>query len=201
MFKNKYYVILGVLVLITISIQVAFSQVKKEETRFSEEKYRVIKELKDKENDSAIKLAEGYLVSNPNDIDIVNLLVERYITKKDLSKAEVALKKGIVVKPNNPWTRRLLAQVYRLESQQDPTLKSDNLALALEQVKIGLGSNPNDVGLLIEATRIYSLQGDNIRAIEAIDLAITINPNDTTLKSEKENIATSPKWGKEKIKK
>lgn len=197
MLKNKYYVILGVLALITISTQVAFSQ------QYSEDRLRVINQLKEKGDDSAIKLAEEYLVSNPNDVDIVNLLAETCISKNDLSKAEVALKKGIAVKPNNPWSRRLLAQVYRIkaEKDKDPNLRSNNLALALEQVKIGLGSNPNDVGLLTEAAQIYNRLGDNIRANEAIDLAITIKPNDATLNAVKASIATSYEWAPEKVKK
>lgn len=193
MSKNKYYVIAGILALITIFAQIAFSQ------QYSHEKLIVIERLKDKGDDPAIKLAEEYLASNPGDVDIINLLAETYVSRDNLTKAEETAKKAIAIQPNNPWSRRLLAKTYRLKAQEDPGLAEDNLTLALQQVKEGLGSNPNDPNLLVEAAEIYSGLGDKIKANEAIDLAIAIRPNDNSLKNMKESMGTSRKWGKEKV--
>ncbi len=198
MFRNKYCVTFVILALMAVLVQVAFSQEKRS---YSESQMRVIKQLKEKGDDPAIKSAEQYLASNPNDVDIINLLGEAYIANGDLSKAEVVMKRGTTLDPNNVWSRRLLAKIYRLKAEKNPSLAKDDLALALEQIKKGLGSNPNDPKLLVEAAEIYDGMGDKAKANESIDLAISIMPSDTSLKGIKASIATGNKWGKENIKK
>ncbi len=198
MLRNKYCVAFTVLVLTALFTQVAFSQEKKS---FTESQMRIIKQLKEKGDEAAIKSAEEYLASNPNDVDITNLLGEIYINNHDLTKAEAVVKRAISLDPNNSWSRRILARVYRLRAEIMPSTAKENLALALEQVKKGLGTSPNDPKLLAEAAEIYNGMGDKTKANESIDLAISIKPSDTSLRELKTSIATGTKWGKAEPKK
>lgn len=198
MFKKKYYVILGVVVLVLVTFsslaiyikknitKFAFTQVKKED--FETQTRLIMRHLKNGENDLAIKLAKEYLTSNSNDITIINVLTEAYINKGDLSTAETTVRRGIAIQPDDPWACRLLGRIYRIKTEEDPNAKSNNLSLALEQVEKGLVSNPNDIWLLAEAAQIYSEQGDKAKANQTIERALNIVPNDNYLISVKENI-------------
>lgn len=191
---------LGISVLVIIStiaiVEVVFAQVKKQvpkevkkqDLEFNNETNLIIQHIKKGENDAAIELAKEYLISNPNNITIINVLTEAYINKGDLSAAEETAKKGIAIQPGNPWACRLLARIYRIKSEKDPSAKSNNLNLALEHEKVGLASNPNDVWLLAEAAQIYSEMGDKVEANRAIGKALNISANETYLKTIKEMI-------------
>jgi len=219
MLKNKYYVISAVLIFSALVI-LAFNVIQKSSTKVPptqikkeylgkqaeipltpEHKAKLILQyLNDGKNDLAIKLAKEYLQSNPNDTSIINALTEAYINKDDSSPAEDTVKKAIAMKPNEPWSCRLLAQIYRLKALKNPTTRSANLALALEQIERGLTSNPDDVRLLVEAAQVYSTQGDKVKANEKIDRALSIDPKNADIRFMKEKMNPKEKSPKEKIK-
>lgn len=211
MFKKRYYVILGILVLGAILflpivikkniVKLAFAQVKEKKEEYVKEKTQskgqiqlneqtmlILQHVKKGENDLAIKLAKEYLTSNPNDITAINVLTEAYINKDDLSSAEDTVKRAIAIQPNNPWSCRLLVRIYRIKAAESPDVKSKNLTLALELTERCLASNPDDIWVLSEVAQIYSEQGDKVKANHMIDSALRIAPNDTYLISVKENI-------------
>ncbi len=186
MFRNKYYVILGILAATTITTQIAFAQSKKEDIT---NQIPLIKEYSKRgENDKAIKLAQEILQSDPNNIVALNLLTETYLNMDNLRAAEETAKKGLALKPNDPVSCRLLARIYRIKAEKNPKVANDNLTLALEQVQKGLVSNPNDIMLLAEEAQIYSEQGYKSKADQVITRALTISPNDKHLKRVKEMI-------------
>lgn len=186
MFRNKYYVILGILAAATISIQAAFAQIEKEDTKGQ---ILLLKEYsKRNANDKVIKLAQEILQSDPNNITALNLLTETYINMDNLPVAEETAKKGLALEPNNPVTCRLLARIYRVKAGQDPKATSDNFTLALEQIQKGLVSNPDDIMLLAEQAQIYLAQGRKTKADQVITRALNISPDNNYLKTVKEKI-------------
>ena len=201
MLKNKYYMKLCAFVLVAVSIlvidnlaKISFAQEKKQIKEESpkvvtrDDTWPIIQYYKKGENDLTIDLAKKYLMSNPNNTTIINILAEAYINKHDLSAAEETLKRAMTIQPNDPWSCRLSARIYRNKVETVPLVKANNLTLALEQVEKGLVFSPDDVMLLAEAAEIYSQQGDNNKANRSIDRALTIAPDNTYLKSVKETI-------------
>jgi tetratricopeptide (TPR) repeat protein len=185
MFKNKNYVILGFLIVVTIMAQVGYSQT-------NQDQILILKEYSIKnENDKVVKLAREILKSDPNNIAVLNLLTEAYINMDNLPAAEETIQKALALKPNDPLASRLLARIYRLKANQDPQTAKDNLALALEQVESGLASDPNNIMLLAEKAQIYLEQGYKDPAKEIINNALTISPNNNYLKTVKKEIETA----------
>jgi Tfp pilus assembly protein PilF len=208
MLKNKYYVILGVLVLVMIMVPILANIIKKSTTQVAPVKVKeeylkepiqtsvqtqaklITQHLEKGENKLAIGLAEEYLTSNPNDIAIINVLAEVYINEGDLSAAETTVKRAMAIQPNNPWSSRLLVSVYRGRAgvAKDSNVKNNNLILAVKEVERGLASNPNDAWLLAEAAQVYSAQGDKVKANQKIDRAISIAPENVHFRNLKEKI-------------
>lgn len=211
---KKYYAILSVSVMVSgiifilasviqkTTVNDTFAQIKKQDlkeqarstdqTQSEDQKNLITQHLKNKEYDSAIKLGKEYLASNPNDITAIDILTEAYINKGDLSAAETTVKKAVAIQPNDPWSCRLLARIYRIKTEKDAVARNNNLNLALQQAEKGLASNPNDIWLLAEVAQIYFEQGDKVKANKTIDKALGIRPNDMYLKSIKEMINKEP---------
>lgn len=200
MLKIKYYVLLVISATIMMATSFSLAQeekkILKEMQTHSEAKSLAIKGLKEKGDESAIRAAEEHLASNPNDIDIINLLTESYINRDDLARAESTVKKALAVNPSSSWSHRLLTQIYRLKAEKNPALKNDSLVSAFDQVNIGLGSNPNDISLLAEKAQIYLQLGDKDKANETTDLAISIDRGNAGLK-ELKRVINEPKESKE----
>jgi len=185
MLKNKYYAILVALLLAVSNL--ACAQVK--QTDPAQEKL-ITQYFNEKKYDLVVEKAKEYLTANPGNVTIINLLTEAYINKTDFAAAETTVKKAIAIQSNNPWSSRLLACIYREKAnvQKKPTIKSATLILAAKEAERGLASNPEDVGLLAEAARIYSAQGDKAKVNQVIDKAIRIDPKNTYLRDLKEKM-------------
>jgi len=195
MFKNKYNIIIWsflatlilVLALSTFDqdniANVAFAQFDKETTS-------VIQLLKSGDSDGAIRNATEYLKANPNNVNILNSLAEAYKMKDDAVNFEKYAKRAIEIEPNNPWSCKLLSQVYRTktENKDSEQRRNENLTLAAEAVERGLTSNPNDILLLAEKAQIYFERGAISTALQAINQALKIAPDDAYLKELKEKI-------------
>lgn len=179
--------ILGALVLVAIIITAANAQAEGE-AKEQASKQEITQHIKKGENDLAIQSAKQYLASNPEDTTVINILTEAYINKSDFVSAEQSVKEALAIQPNDPWSCRLLAHIYEKKTEKDPAVKANNLVFALEQVEKGLSYNPDDKLLLAEKARIYARQGDDRKANEAIDRALSIDPGNTFLMQTKEDI-------------
>ena len=216
MIKNKYYIKLGALIFVLVAglflaiatqndtISVVFGQDQaidieakraalksKPDTSkdvYGEEVRTLLINLKEGKTDLVINRAEDALRSDPNATAFMNILAEAYLSKGDLSAAEESAKKAIAIQPNDPWSCRLLATIYRTKGAKDVDMKNNNLALALEYVEKGLASYPDETGLLVEAAEIYIKRGTLNMARLMIDKALSINPNDGWLNEIKERI-------------
>lgn len=195
MFKNKYNTILWsfLVALILVLALSAFEQnniANVAFAQFDKETESLIPLLKSGNNEEVIRQATEYLKSNPNNVNLLNILSEAYVQKGDLTNAEESVKKAVAIQSDNPWSCRLLAQVYRnkIENKDSAERKSENLTLAAEVVERGLTSNPKDVGLLAEKAQIYFERGAITTALQAINEALRIAPNDAYLKQIKEKI-------------
>lgn len=131
----------------------------------------IAQRLKEQGDDSAIKAAEEYLVLSPNNTGMLNLLAEAYIKKNNLTAAEETVKKAIALKPEDPFSNRVLARVCVLKAGMDPAKAS----LALEKVEKALILNPNDVSLLTSKAEMCAAKGDINKANAAIDKAISLD--------------------------
>lgn len=188
MLKKKYLwgLILAIVAIFVIVsnkyiARIVFAQAGEEN---SENQAQIIMQhFKRGENVLTIKLAKEYLASNPNDITTINVLTEAYINEGNFSSAEATVKGALAMQPNDAWSCRLLGRIYseRNRYKKDPNVKSDDLALALEQVERGLASSPNDAMLLAEAAQIYAKQGDKAKANQTIDKALNLMPKDLYL--------------------
>lgn len=183
MCRNKYYVILGILVAATLSFQAVFAQT---------DQIPVLKEYSKRgESAKAIKLAQEILQSDPNNFTALDILTGVYINMGNLIAAEENAKKVLTLQPTDPVAHQLLARIYRIKAGKDPKSTTNNLTLALEYAQKGLVSNPNDVMLLAEEAQIYSARGHKTKAEQAISRALAINPDNNYLKMIKEKISAS----------
>lgn len=168
----------------TIGIfDIAFAQAQKQDAgiEFNAETLKMIQHLKKGENDLAINLAKSYLSSNPNNITALNILTEAYINKGDLSSAETTVRRAMTIQSKDPWSCRLLARIYRIKPEGKPAVKKNNLILASDEIERALVFAPDDIGLLSEAAKIYSEQGNKDKANQMIERALRIASDDDYL--------------------
>lgn len=143
-------------------------------------------------NRSAIRVGEEYLKTNPDDVSVRNLLAESYITEGDLSEAEGIVKQTLKVKPSDTWALRLSARINRMTpaDSKDPAMKANRLKAGMADAERGLAANPEDVWLMAEKAQIFADQGEQAKANQTIDRAISLASGDdrTCLVSIKENM-------------
>jgi Flp pilus assembly protein TadD len=193
MFKNKWYALCNASVPVTIlilvigfsgsSLKISFAQSAGKDAGGKAQVIMLY--LRHGENDLAIKSAEEWLIANPEDIAVINVLAEAYINKGDLANAETTLQKAEKVRPDNVSSRKLLARVYKMNAEKFPAAKEKNLNLALGQLKT---CDPSDGDVLFEMAQIYAGLNDKSMANQTLDRALTLSPNDTRLANFKKKI-------------
>jgi len=189
MARNKYYVILGILAMAVVFTQGAFAQIKKED---KSGQIPILKEYSKKgENNKAINLAQEILRVDPSNIAALNILTGVYINMDNLPAAEETVKKALAIEPDDPVACQLLVRLYRIKAAKNPSVATNNLNLAMEQLQKGLVSNPDDIMLLAEEAQIYSARGNKPKAQQIITRAIAISPENNYLKMLKEKIDAS----------
>lgn len=187
MFENKCH-IKNWCFLITLTSTLIFSTVAF--AQLDNEAQSIIQLLKSGDNDAVISQATEYLKAHPNNVVILSALSEAYMFKNDLDNSERYAKRAIEIELDNSWACKILAKIYRIkiEDSDSAELRSENLTLAEKFVERGLRSKPNDIMLLAEKAQIYFAQGVISTALEVIEEALRIAPDDAYLKTIKEKI-------------
>ena len=139
----------------------------------------LIGRFKGAKGDSAINLTREYLVSNPNDTEILNLLANAYMDKGNLKAAQETVAKAIALKPSDPLSAKTSARISAFKAMGSP---DNNIAPAVEQIDRALVLNPNDVSLLDAKAELYAFtaklyiaEGDIDKAYEVLDKAISLS--------------------------
>lgn len=193
MFGNKYcrpgvlIFALAVIFVFTLSFEKNFIKsafaaeeiaVTKELVPSDESRAELIGRFKGAKGDSAINLIHEYLVSNPKDTEILNLLANAYMDKGNLNAAQEAVAKAIALKPDDPLSVKTSARILAFKAMGS----SDNIASALEKIDIALVLNPNDVSLLgtkadlyASTAKLYIAEGNIDKAYEVLDKAISLS--------------------------
>lgn len=144
--------------------------------------------------DTAIKEANIYLKSDPNNTGVLIRLAECYASKGDLTLAEETVKKALVINEKDSWSLRALAAIYRqqFETQKDDNLKKKYLDLAQVEIEKDSALSPDDPWVNAEAAQIYFYQGNKTKATSAIDSALKVEPKSQFLENIKTKIQSMP---------
>jgi len=141
--------------------------------------------------DATIKEAKVYLKSQPNSIEVLTRLAESYVSKGDLTSAEDCIKKALAASDNkSTWSLRALATIYRIryETSEDANLKQKYLDLAMIEIAKALVISPNDAWVNLEAAQIYLNNNNKAKALEAIDFALAVEPENKYFLGVKQKI-------------
>ncbi len=144
---------------------------------------------------SVIKLGEEYLKSDPENIEVLVILTESYLSSKEyFTKADETIKKALAIGPNDIWILKTAAKSKRIQAEQSKSNaeKQKLLNSAQETIDKLLKLAPDDAWINAEAALVYLAQGKKNEATKAIKKAIDAQPNDPYIKNIKTKIdATS----------
>lgn len=137
-----------------------------ENITFLELKFLLMKNLQ-KSSDQAVGVLEKYLNSNYN-ASISNMLLEEYEKTGNKSKLEKRLIKLREAFPEEPQFINALSNFY---------FQTKKYAKALEQIQTGLQNAPYNTKYWESLSYIQEGLGNQTEAINAIEKALTYNPN------------------------
>ena len=137
---------------------------------------------------SAIQAAEEYLELAPRDSEVWVLLAEHYMGSDKLTEAERAIKEALKLNPNSLWGLRTSAGIYRLKAEQSPQLKQKYLSMAQLDIEKALGIAPDDEHVNEQAAQIYLVQGERNKALQAVNKALELEPEEKRLLDLKKQI-------------
>lgn len=191
------WIIITVVILTASAIFFVFSQVESQREGTGDIKaVEKIREYHMKGDlETAIKEANLYLTSNPNNIEVLIRLAECYASKGNFSLAEETAKKAVTVSENtDAWALRLLATIYRtqFEISKDDNLKKKYLDSAQIQIEKAININSKDPWVNAEASQIYFAQNNKAKAIQAIELALKLEPNNKQIQDIRKKIQSMP---------
>jgi Tfp pilus assembly protein PilF len=189
--KSCVFVFFTVLAFATLSIKPNFCQAaNKEDLKMEKLREQVVEAAQKKDNDTAVKLGEEYLKSDPGNIEILVTLSGSYLTLGNIALAEEKVKKAIGIDVNNAWAIKTLAKVYKMQAEQATAAaeKKKLLNSAEAEIEKALKINSSDPWAQTEAALIYLAQGDKDAAKKAIKKAAASQPNDAYIQEVKAKI-------------
>lgn len=195
MAKKYIYILFAILAFVSLCIKPTFCRTEsKEEAKMEKQRKQIIEYAQKGENETATKLGEEYLKSDPTNIEILVTLADSYLTLGNFTKAEEAVKKALSVEATNGWAMKTLAKIYRAQAEQakTPAEKKKLLNLAATEIEKVIKTNPDDAWASAEAALIYYYQEKKDEAAKAIKKAIAAQPNDKYFKEIKTKIETTP---------
>ncbi|MBL7197182.1 MAG: tetratricopeptide repeat protein [Candidatus Omnitrophica bacterium] len=137
---------------------------------------------------SVIQAAEKYLKLVPQDEAIWIVLAENYMWSDKLIEAERAIKQALRLNSKSFWGLRVIAAVYRDKAEQSPQTKEEYLSKAQLEIDEALAVAPNDAWVNMEAARVYLAQGKRDKALQFVERAIELEPEEEYLLNLKEQI-------------
>jgi tetratricopeptide (TPR) repeat protein len=146
---------------------------------------------------ASIDSAEALLKKYPNNAEVVSVLCEGYIRKKDFSRAEAQAEKIIATNPKSAIGYQMLTQRYRAEAEAGPIAaekRQELLLSAQKEIEKALQLDPDNPWVNVEAALTYSAlvtigKGEfKNKALETIRKAYNIKPDDSEIKKMKEQV-------------
>ncbi len=165
----------------------------------SSENYSRVSKIRDymqkDDIDSAMKLAEEYDKTNPDDIEILGILVQGALKRNSASYATSLAKRIVELDPKNAWGYYLLAQSYRAEAEMSTELtdekKEELFKFSIKGIEKALQLDPDSPWINIEGSLIYLAVRNKAKAVELIEKAYKNRPFDNEVKQMKERIENS----------
>lgn len=108
----------------------------------------------------------------------------------DLALAEKDIKEILAVNEKDAWAMRVSAKVHRMQFEK--TRGKRYLELAEAEIEKALKRMPQDGQGNAEAAIIYYLQNNKANAVQAINKALKLEPNNTYFKDIKRKIQDMP---------
>lgn len=142
----------------------------------------------------AIKEANVYLKSDPNNTEALIILGESYTNKGDFLSAEKTLKKAIDIQPKNSWAVRALANTYKERFMTLATVKDKDKygRLSKTEIEKAMVISADDPWVNRDAAAIYYMLNDREKAVQAIDKTLRLIPDDNYARSIYKNIQSMP---------
>jgi len=137
---------------------------------------------------STMQTAEEYLKLVPSDIDAWMILAENYLWTNKLTEAERAVKEALKINSRYPWGLRTLASIYRIKAEQSPQLRQEYLSKAQSEIEGALKIAPYDPWVNLEMARLCLAQGKLDKALQAINRALELRPEEESFLDIKERI-------------
>lgn len=137
---------------------------------------------------SAIQAAKKYLRLVPQDETIWLILAENYMRSDKLTEAEGAAKKALSLNSESSWALRTLSGIYSLKAEQSPQLKQEYLSMAQLNIEKALSMAPDDVHVNAQAAHVYLAQGKTNKALQAVNKALELKPEEKRLLDLKKQI-------------
>jgi len=130
----------------------------------------------------AIFEAKKILEIHPNYINALIFLAEIYISIKEYSLANQFLLKAIEINPYTSYGLRVLANLYFCQNNYDSAIKYFKKAIEWA------GEIYDEAQAYFDLARVYQIRGDTSKAIENIDRAIKILPENKSFIEYKNKI-------------
>lgn len=142
----------------------------------------------------AIKTAKEYLKTDPNNTKVLIILAENCLNVGAYIYAEKSVKRALTIDPNNLRGRCVLANAYRMKGEASyvDKLRKIYFDLAQKLIEIALIIDPSDAYANSDAAEIYFVRGNKDKAIQAIENALKLRPENEYFKRIKDKIQSMP---------
>jgi len=179
--KGKYiFVAFVVLTFALVALKPTFCLAQIEDVDLEKQLEQIRECVQKGDNESAINLAEEYLKTDSNNIEVLVTLADSNSRIGKFTEAKEVVKKALSIDPTNVWALTTLAMIYRVEAEQTKSLFAKKKLLNFAQVKIdeALKLEPEGAWANAEAALIYLARGDKKRANKIIEKALELQPNE-----------------------
>lgn len=179
--KGKYiFVAFVVLTFALVALKPTFCLAQIEDVDLEKQLEQIRECVQKGDNESAINLAEEYLKTDSNNIEVLVTLADSNSRIGKFTEAKEVVKKALSIDPTNVWALTTLAMIYRVEAEQLESVTAKKKLLNFAQVKIdeALKLEPEGAWANAEAALIYLARGDKKRANKVIEKALELQPNE-----------------------
>jgi len=179
--KGKYiFVAFVVLTFALVALKPTFCLAQIEDVDLEKQLEQIRECVQKGDNESAINLAEEYLKTDSNNIEVLVTLADSNSRIGKFTEAKEVVKKALSIDPTNVWALTTLAMIYRVEAEQLESVTAKKKLLNFAQVKIdeALKLEPEGAWANAEAALIYLARGDKKRANKIIEKALELQPNE-----------------------